>query len=201
MEKIFKKGNSDIISQLHSIQSIETLMVHRDLQCIISKHQVVFSTPQGLPPSHGVHDHSIHIIHNSLPPNVHPYRHPFSQKNEIEKIVQELLVACVIHPSTSPYSSPMVMVLKKEGTWRMCPDFHALNTLTIKEKFPILVIDDLLDELSGAQYFTKVDLRSGYHQICMKEEEITKTPFCTHEGHSWSCPLAYVMLPPLSKVS
>jgi hypothetical protein len=150
MENILKKGHSGIISQLHAIQATETPSVSQDLQSILSKHQVVFSTPQGLPPSHGVHDHSIPLVPNNLPPNIHPYRHPFSQKNEIEKIVQEFLTAGVIHPSTSPYSSPMVMVLKKEGSWCMCPDFCALNKLTIKDKFPIPVIDDLLDELSGA---------------------------------------------------
>jgi len=107
----------------------------------------------------------------------------FSKKNEIEKIIHELLEEGVIHPSRSPYSSLVVMVLKKESDWRMCPNFRALNTLTIKEKFHILVINDLLDELHGAQYFTKLDLHPGYHQIGMKEVDIPKTTFRTHEGH------------------
>jgi hypothetical protein len=183
MEKLLKKGHSGVISQLHAIQATETPPVPQDLQALLSKHQMVFSTPQGLPPSHGVHDHSIPLVPGSLPPNIRPYHHPFAQKNEIEKMVQELLIVGVIHPSTSPYSSPVVMVLKKECSWRMCPDFRALNKLTIKDKFPIPVIDDLLDELSGAQFFTKLDLRSGYHQIRMKEADIPKTTFRTHEGH------------------
>jgi hypothetical protein len=177
MEKILKKCHSGVIAQLHAIQAIETPPVPQDLQAPLSKHQMVFSTPQGLPPSRGVHDHSIPLVPGSLPPNIRLYRHPFSQKNEIEKIVQELLNAGVIRPSTNPYSSLVVMVLKKEGSWRMCPDFHALNKLTIKDKFPILDIDDLLGELSGAQFFTNLDLHSGYHQIHMKEVDIPKTSF------------------------
>jgi hypothetical protein len=157
--------------------------VSQDLQSILSKHQVVFNTPQGPPPSCGVHDHSIPLVLGSLPPNIRPYRHPFSQKNEIEKMVQELPNACVIHPSMSPYSYLVVMVLNKEGSWRMYPDFRALNKLTIKDKFPIPVIDDLLDELSGAQFFTKIYLCSGYHHIHMKELDIPNTSFRTHEGH------------------
>jgi hypothetical protein len=183
MEKLLKKGHSGVIAQLHAIQATKIPPVPQDLQALLSRHQTVFSTPQGLPPSRGVHDHSIPLVPGSLPPNIRPYRHPFAQKNEIEKMVQELLTAGVIRPSTSPYSSPVVMVLKKEGSWRMCPDFRALNKLTIKDKFPILVIDDLLYELSGAQFFTKLDLRSGYHQIRMKESDIPKTSFLTHEGH------------------
>jgi hypothetical protein len=163
MEKLLKKGHSGIISQLHAIQATETPSVLQDLQSILSKHQVVFSTPQGLPPSLGVHDHSIPLVLGSLPPNILPYRHPFSQKYEIEKMVQELLNAGIICPSMSPYYSHVVMVLKKEGSCHMSPDFRALNKLAIKDKFPIPIIDDLLDELSGTQFFTKLDLHSSYH--------------------------------------
>jgi hypothetical protein len=161
MEKLLKKGHSSIISQLHAIHTTETPSMSQDLQSILSKHQMVFSTPQGLPPSHGVHDHSIPLVPGILPPNMRPYHHPFSQKNEIDKTVQELLNAGFICPSMSPYSYHVVMVLKKEGSWCMCPDFRALNKLTTKEKFPIPVIDDLLDELNGAQFFTKLDLHLG----------------------------------------
>jgi hypothetical protein len=97
-------------------------------------------------------------------------------------MVQELLNAGVILPGTSPYYSLMVMVLKKEGSWHMCPKFRTLNKLTIKDKFSIPVIDDLLDELSGTELFTKLDLHSSYHQIRMKEEGIPKTSFRTQEG-------------------
>jgi hypothetical protein len=203
MEKFLKRGHSSVIAQLHAIQATEIPPVPQDLQALLSKHQTVFSTPQGLPPSRGVHDHSIPLVPGSLPPNIRPYRHPFAQKNEIEKMVQELLTARVIHPSTSPYSSLIIMVLKKEGSLRMCPDFRALNKLTIKDKFPILVIDDLLDELSGAQLFTKLDLRLGYHHIRMKEYDIPKTSFRTHEGHYefLAYPLVCVTPPPPFRAS
>jgi len=163
MENLLKIGHSNIIPQLNSIQAVETPSVHHDLQSILSKHQTIFSTPHVIPPSSSVHDYSIPVVPGSLPPNVCSYRYPFAQKNKIEKNVQEFLDAGVINHSTNPYSSPMVMVLKKEVTWHMCPNFRSLKKLTIKDKFPIPVIDDLLDELSGSHYFTKIDLRSGYH--------------------------------------
>jgi hypothetical protein len=87
MENLLKKGHSSVITQLHAIQATERPSVPQDLQAILSKHQLVFSTPQGLPLSRGVHDHSIPLIPRILPPNIRLYRHPFSQKNEIEKMV------------------------------------------------------------------------------------------------------------------
>jgi hypothetical protein len=106
------------VAQFHAFQPFETPSqpTHPNMKLVLSKDQLVFKIPQGHPPSHSAHDHFISLIPGSLPHNVCSYCHPFAQKKEIENMVHELLVVGVIHPSTNPYPSPIVMVLKKEGT-------------------------------------------------------------------------------------
>jgi hypothetical protein len=178
MTKLLKRGHQGIISQLFSLYG-QTYKpsIPQDLQGMIDKNSKVFEDiPKGLPPTRN-NDHEIHLIPGNVPSNIRPYIYPFPQKSEIECMVEEMLEASIIRPSQSSYSAPVVMVFKKDSSWRMCTDYIELNKITIKDKFPIPVIDELLDELHGSIYFKKLDLHSGYHHIRMKEEDIPKIEF------------------------
>jgi hypothetical protein len=135
-----------------------------------------------LPPRRAC-DHKIELIPGAKPVNVRPYRHKPELKDEIERQVQEILDGGVIQLSSSSFSLPAILVHKKDGTWRLCIDFRQLNAMTQIPKYPIPVIDELLDELVGAQWFSKLDLRAGYHQIRLALGEEYKTGFQTHSGH------------------
>jgi hypothetical protein len=150
---------------------------------IIDKHSKVFGPiPLGVPPNRGF-EHIIELEEGAKPVITTPYRHPKKYKDEIEKAIKELLDMGHIRPSSNPFASSVVLVKKKDGTMHMYIDFRALNKKTIKNRYPIPRIDELLDELHGVVYFTKIDLRSSYHQIKMREEDIPKTAFRCHYDH------------------
>ncbi|KAK8931221.1 hypothetical protein KSP39_PZI016563 [Platanthera zijinensis] len=153
-----------------------------ELQTLLAEFANLFGTPTGLPPSRS-HDHHIPLQPNTPPISIRPYRSPALQKNEIERLIAEMLRDGLIRHSVSPYSSPIVLVKKKDGSWRLCVDYRELNKHTIKDKFPIPLVDELLDELHGARFFSKLDLRSGYHQVRMAPADIHKTAFRSHHGH------------------
>lgn len=168
-------------TELPSNQASPTQLLS-GIQTLITKFNSPFQQPTTLPPSRPT-NHHIHLFPNSNPVNVRPYRYPYFQKQEIEAQVYSMLQRGVIRPSTSLFSSPVLLVKKHDGTWRFFVDYQALNAITIKDHFPILTIDELLDELGGSQWFTKLDLLQGYHQILMHEDDIIKTAFKTYHGH------------------
>jgi hypothetical protein len=106
-----------------------------------------------------------------------PYRHPKKFKDEIEKAIKELVAMGHIRPNMSPFASSVILVLKKDGTLQMCINYRVLNKKTIKNQYPIPRIDEMMDELHGEVFFTKIDLWSGYHQINIREQDIEKTTF------------------------
>jgi hypothetical protein len=169
-----------MINQPH--QSLPSKIEIPEIEALLLEFEDIFASTASLPPKRA-HDHEIPLKNDCKPPNIMPYRVPHKQKDEVEKLIQAMLKDELIRPSNSPYSSPAILMRKKDGSWRLCADYRELNSQTDKNKFPIRVIEDLLDELHGATIFTKLDLKSDYHQIHMKEEDIHKTTFKTYFGH------------------
>nr|GEV50410.1 putative reverse transcriptase domain, aspartic peptidase domain protein [Tanacetum cinerariifolium] len=125
-----------------------------------------------------------------------PYRMAPIELKEFKDQIQELLERGFIRPSMSPWGAPVLFVKKKDGSMRLCIDYHELNKITIRNRYPLPRIDDLFDQLQGAMHFSKIDLRSGYHQLQVKEQDISKTAFRTCYGHYefWLCLLVLQML-------
>ncbi|GJR93826.1 putative reverse transcriptase domain-containing protein [Tanacetum coccineum] len=136
----------------------------------------------GLPPVRQV-EFQIDLIPGAAPIARTPYRLAPSEMQELSNQLQELTDRGFIRPSTSPWGAPVLFVKKKDGSFRMCIDYRELNKLTIKNRYPLPRIDDLFDQLQGSSVYSKIDLRSGYHQLRVREEDIPKTAFRTRYGH------------------
>nr|BAH80025.1 putative retrotransposon protein [Oryza sativa Indica Group] len=135
----------------------------------------------GMPPKRDI-EFRIDLVPGTNPIHKRPYRMAANELAEVKKQVDDLLQKGYIRPSTSPWGAPVIFVEKKDHTQRMCVDYRALNEVTIKNKYPLPRIDDLFDQLEGATVFSKIDLRSGYHQLRIREEDIPKTAFTTRYG-------------------
>ncbi|GJX96719.1 putative reverse transcriptase domain-containing protein [Tanacetum coccineum] len=136
----------------------------------------------GLPPTRQV-EFQIDLMPGVAPVARAPYRLAPSEMKELSEQLQELSDKGFIRPSSSPWGAPVLFVKKKDGSFRMCIDYRELNKLTVKNRYPLPRIDDLFDQLQGSSVYSKIDLRSGYHQLRVREEDISKTAFRTRYGH------------------
>ncbi|GKB22914.1 putative nucleotidyltransferase, ribonuclease H [Tanacetum coccineum] len=136
----------------------------------------------GIPPTRQV-EFRIDLVPGATPVARAPYRLAPSEMKELAEQLQELTDKGFIRPSSSPWGAPVLFVKKKDGSFRMCIDYRELNKLTVKNRYPLPRIDDLFDQLQGSSIYSKIDLRSGYHQLRVREEDIPKTAFRTRYGH------------------
>ena len=182
LAKWLRKQAYGVVAQLVAVEEEENPgQLPAKIRQVLDQYKDVFEEPKGMPPTRG-HEHQIVLKEGANPFQVRPYRCPYVQKTKIERLVREMLELGIIQPSSSPFASPVLLVKKKDGSWRFCVDYRQLNELTVKNKFPMPLIEELIDELHGARYFTKIDLRASYFQIRVKVEDISKTAFRTHQG-------------------
>jgi hypothetical protein len=164
------------VSARHEVMAAHTVTTEDILAALLVEFDDVFSTPTGLPLPRR-HNHRIHLLLDTAPMAIRPYRYPQLVKDELECQCKEMLQQGIICPSSSMFS-PMLLLKKHDGV-----DYCALNAKTVRGMFPIPVVDELLDELRGTRFFTKLDLRTGYHQVRMDADDINKTAFRTHHDH------------------
>ena len=126
---------------------------------------------------------NINLIPDTTPISKAPYRMAPAELKELKVQLEEMLEKGLIRPSTSPWGAPVLFVRKKDGTLRLCIDYRELNKVTVKNKYPLPRIDDLFDQLEGSSVYSKIDLRTGYHQLRISSSDVEKTAFRTRYGH------------------
>ena len=153
------------------------------LQQLLKEYEDVFPTelPAGVP-NRSI-THKIELVPGSKTPSMPYYRHSPGENDELKKQITELVNKRFIQPSKSPFATPVLFVKKKDGSLRMCIDYRALNKVTVRNAYPIPRIDELLDRLHGAKYFSRLDLNSGYYQMGVDKADVPKTAFRTRYGH------------------
>ncbi|KAJ9543217.1 hypothetical protein OSB04_022924 [Centaurea solstitialis] len=180
--KYFQRGGSGFLAYAMADQTEERKLTVAEVP-IVSEYPDVFPEDlPGLPPDRQI-EFGIDLVPGAAPIARTPYRLAPPELQELSDQLQELSSKGFIRPSSSPWGAPILFVKKKDGSHRMCIDYRGLNKVTIKNRYPLPRIDDLFDQLQGASWFSKIDLRSGYHQLRVKEADIHKTTFRTRYGH------------------
>jgi hypothetical protein len=153
----------------------------KDIRVVQEYLDVFLEELPGMPPDRDI-EFLIELLPGTPPISKRPYMMPVNELVELKKQIAELQAKEFIRPSSSCWGAPVLFVEKKDGTQRMCVDYRLLNEVTIKNKYPLSQIEDLFDQMKGASIFSKIDLRSGYHQLKIWESDIPKTVFCTRYG-------------------
>jgi hypothetical protein len=148
---------------------------------VMEEYEDIFTSPTTVP-LHCQVKHLIDLTPGAMLPNGPIYQCSVMENDEIKRQIQEMLQKGHIRPSSSPCGSPIMLVQKKDGTWGLFIDYRALNKITVWNRYLIPRIDDLLDQLKGAKYFSKIELNSGYHQVPIEPSDVWKTAFKSKEG-------------------
>ena len=185
LRRIVKRNQADcLILATINIPPPDFPSKRTSLPDFLSEFSDVFppELPHQLPPPREI-DHRIELTQSTPPPPRSIYRMSPSELDELKKQLDELLETGFIRRSKSPFGAPVLFVKKKDGSMRMCVDYRDLNRITIKNRYPLPLIQELFDQLHGAKWFSKLDLRSGYHQVRIHPDDIAKTAFRTRYGH------------------
>ena len=182
-----KKGlaRDDLTFMAIPLESLESSRetVPKDILSVLEKYKDLMpdSLPKSLPPWRMI-DHEIELLPGAKPPAKNAYRLAPPELAELRKQLDELLNAGFVRPAKAPYGAPVLFQKKNDGSMRLCIDYHALNKITVRNRYPLPIINDLFDRLHGAKYFSKLDLRSGYYQVRIAKEDEPKTTCVTRYG-------------------